>query len=65
MLPTPPAYNGGLQALRDERRVHATRALHMNALQALVDVCQHLGTQGPIAGLCLEGIQLPKGESVQ
>lgn len=37
----------------------------MNALQALVDVGQHLGTEGPVAGLCLEGVQLPKGESVQ
>jgi len=37
----------------------------MNALQALVDVRQHLGAESPVAGLCLESIQLPKGEGVQ
>ena len=60
-----PGDNGGLQALCDELRVDAASALHMNALQALVDVRQHLGAESPVAGLCLESIQLPKGEGVQ
>jgi len=62
---TVPAHNGGLQALCDEGSVDAAGALHMDALQALVDVCQHLCTESPVAGLCLEGVQLPKGEGVQ
>lgn len=55
----------GLQALGDEGGVDAAGALHMDALQALVDVCQHLGAQCSVAGLGLEGIQLPEGEGVQ
>ncbi len=62
---TLPAHNGGLQTLCDEGSVDAAGALHMDALQALVDVCQHLCTKSPVAGLCLEGIQHPKGEGVQ
>lgn len=57
--------NGGLQALGDEGCVDAAGALHMDVLQLLVQVCQHLGTQGPVAGLSLECVQLPQGECVQ
>lgn len=60
-----PAHNGGLQALCNEGSVDAAGALYVDALQPLVDVCQHLCTESPVAGLCLEGVQLPKGQGVQ
>lgn len=60
-----PAHNGGLQTLCDEGSVDAAGALHMDALQALVDVCQHLCTESPVAGLCLQGVQLAEGQGVQ
>ena len=60
-----PGNQRGLQALGDEGCVDAAGALYMDALQALVDVCQHLGAQCSVAGLGLEGIQLPEGEGVQ
>ena len=60
-----PRDKGRLQALSDQGCVDAACALHMNALQTLVDVCQHLCTQRSVAGLGLESIQLSEGESVQ
>lgn len=59
-----PGHNRGLQALGDQGGVDMAGALHMDALQALVDVCQHLCTQRSVAGLSLEGVQLPEGEGV-
>ena len=59
-----PGNDWRLQTLCDERCGDAAGALHMYAFQALVDVCQHLGTQGAVAGFCLECVQLSKGEGI-
>ena len=58
-------YNRALQAFGDERGVDAACALHMDVLQLLVEVRQHLGAQGSVAGLGLERVQLSQGECVE
>ena len=60
-----PGDKGRLEALGDQGCVDAACALHMNALQTLVDVCQHLCAQRSVAGLGLESIQLSESQSVQ
>lgn len=37
----------------------------MDAFEPLVDVSQHFCTQGSVAGLSLESIQLPEGQGVK